>query len=141
MGFFGSLDGRVVGAPSIIAADFANLAEEVGRAREGGAELVHFDVMDNHFVPNLSVGPMVARSLAGATDLPIEVHMQVERPEALIPALAQAGVSCICVHPESTPHLHGTLDAIRSAGLEAGVALRPTTPRAPSSTSYPTRTT
>ena len=133
-GLFASLDDRVVGAPSIIAADFARLAEEVRRAREGGAELVHFDVMDNHFVPNLSVGPMVAHSLARATDLPIEVHMQVEHPEALIPAFAEAGVSCVCVHPESTPHLHRTLDAIRSAGLEAGVALSPTMP--PSALEY-----
>ena len=128
MGFFGTLDGRVVGAPSILAADFANLAEEVRRTRAGGAELIHFDVMDNHFVPNLSVGPAVAASLANATDLPIDAHLQVERPEALIPALAEAGVSCICVHPESTPHLHRTLDAIKSAGLEAGYALSPTMP-------------
>ena len=134
MGFFASLDDRVVGAPSVIAADFANLAEEVRRAREGGAELVHFDAMDNHFFPNLSVGPMVAASLARATDLPIEVHMQVERPEALIPAFADAGASCICVHPESTAHLHRALDAIRSAGLEAGVALSPAMP--PSALQY-----
>ncbi len=128
MAFWGELGDRVVGAPSILAADFANLADEVRRAQQGGAELVHFDAMDNHFVPNLSVGPMVAHSLARATELPIEVHMQVERPEALIPAFAEAGASCICVHPESTPHLHRTLDAIRSAGLEAGVALSPTMP-------------
>lgn len=128
MGFFASLDDRVVGAPSVLAADFAYLAEEVRRTRDGGAELVHFDVMDNHFVPNLSVGPAVAASLARATDLPIEVHLQVERPEALIPAFVEAQVAAICVHPEITPHLHRTLEAIESAGLEAGCALSPTTP-------------
>lgn len=128
MGFFASLNDRVVGAPSILAADFAYLAEEVRRTRDGGAELVHFDVMDNHFVPNLSVGPAVAASLARATDLPIEVHLQVERPEALIPAFVEAGVAAVCVHPEITQHLHRTLEAIRSAGLEAGCALSPATP-------------
>ena len=128
MGFFASLDDRVVGAPSILAADFAYLAEEVRRTRDGGAELVHFDVMDNHFVPNLSVGPAVAASLARATDLPIEVHLQVERPGDLIPAFAEAGVAAVCVHPEITQHLHRTLEAIKSFGLEAGCALGPATP-------------
>ncbi len=128
MGFFASLYDRVVGAPSILAADFAYLAEEVRRTREGGAELVHFDVMDNHFVPNLSVGPVVAASLVRATDLPIEVHLQVERPEALIPAFVEAGVAAVCVHPEITQHLHRTLEEIKSAGLEAGCALSPASP-------------
>jgi ribulose-phosphate 3-epimerase len=128
MGFFKDLDGRVVGAPSILAADFANLAEEVRRARDGGAELVHFDVMDNHFVPNLTVGPAVAASLVRATDLPIDAHLQVERPDSLIPAFVEAGVVSICVQPEVTVHLHRTLAAIRAAGLEAGCALNPTTP-------------
>ena len=128
MGFFKDLDGRVVGAPSILAADFANLAEEVRRVRAGGAELVHFDVMDNHFVPNLTVGPAVAASLVRATDLPIDAHLQVERPDSLIPAFVEAGVVSICVQPEVTVHLHRTLAAIRAADLEAGCALNPTTP-------------
>ncbi|MEJ7871091.1 MAG: ribulose-phosphate 3-epimerase [Rubrobacteraceae bacterium] len=128
MGFFGELDDRVVGAPSILAADFANLAEEVRRAQAGGAELVHFDVMDNHFVPNLSVGPVVAAALVKATDLPVDAHLQVESPDSLIPAFVEAGVTSICVQPEATAHLHRTLTAIRSAGLEAGCALSPTTP-------------
>ncbi|MDQ3638922.1 MAG: ribulose-phosphate 3-epimerase, partial [Actinomycetota bacterium] len=80
MGFFEKVGDRVVGAPSILAADFANLAEEVRRAQDGGAELVHFDVMDNHFVPNLTVGPVVAASLVRATSLPVDAHLQVERP-------------------------------------------------------------
>jgi ribulose-phosphate 3-epimerase len=128
MGFFGELGDRAVGAPSILAADFANLAEEVRRAQAGGAELVHFDVMDNHFVPNLSVGPMVAASLVKATDLPVDAHLQVEHPDSLIPAFAEAGVTSICVQLEATAHLHRTLTAIRDAGLEAGCALSPTTP-------------
>lgn len=127
MGFFKELGERVVGAPSILAADFANLAEEVRRAQEGGAELVHFDVMDNHFVPNLTVGPVVAASLVRATSLPVDAHLQVKRPDSLIPAFVEAGVASISVQPEITMHLHRTLAAIRAAGLEAGCALNPTT--------------
>ncbi len=118
----------MVGAPSILAADFANLAEEVRRAEAGGAELVHFDVMDNHFVPNLTVGPDVAAALVRATNLPVDAHLQVMRPDSLIPAFVAAGVVSICVQPEVTMHLHRTLGAIRAAGLEAGCALNPTTP-------------
>ena len=128
MGFFEEIGNRVVGAPSILAADFANLAEEVRRAQDGGAELVHFDVMDNHFVPNLTVGPAVAASLVRATNLPVDAHLQVERPDSLIPAFIEAGVTSISVQPEVTVHLHRTLTAIRAAGLEAGCALNPTTP-------------
>jgi ribulose-phosphate 3-epimerase len=126
--FFAGLGGRVVGAPSILAADFAHLAEEVRRAERGGAGLVHFDVMDNHFVPNLTVGPAVAASLVRATNLPVDAHLQVERPDSLIPAFIEAGVTSISVQPEVTVHLHRTLTAIRAAGLEAGCALNPTTP-------------
>ena len=118
----------MVGAPSILAADFANLAEEVRRAEAGGAELVHFDVMDNHFVPNLTVGPDVAAALVRATSLPVDAHLQVMRPDSLIPAFVAAGVVSISVQPEVTLHLHRTLGAIRAAGLEAGCALNPTTP-------------
>ena len=127
MGFFGSVGDRVVGAPSILAADFANLAEEVRRTRSGGAELVHFDVMDNHYVPNLTVGPAVAEALVHSTDLPVDAHLQVMRPDSLVPAFVKAGVASIQVQPEVTMHLHRTLDAIKSAGLEAGCALNPTT--------------
>jgi ribulose-phosphate 3-epimerase len=118
----------VVGAPSILAADFANLAEEVRKAEAGGAELVHFDVMDNHFVPNLTVGPDVAAALVRATSLPVDAHLQVMRPDSLIPAFVAAGVASISVQPEVTLHLHRTLGAIRAAGLEVGCALNPTTP-------------
>ena len=128
MGFFGELGGRVVGAPSILSADLANLAEEVRRAEAGGAELVHFDVMDNHFVPNLTMGPAVATSLVRATRLPVDAHLQVMRPDSLIPAFIEAGVVSISVQPEVTLHLQRTLAMIRAAGLEAGAALNPTTP-------------
>jgi ribulose-phosphate 3-epimerase len=126
--FFGRLGDRVVGAPSILAADFSELAEEVRRAERGGAELVHFDVMDNHFVPNLTVGPAVAASLAAAVDLPIDAHLQVTNPDNLIPSFVAAGVASISVQPEVVTHLHRTLDLIRTGGCEAGVALNPTTP-------------
>ena len=128
MGFFSELDGRVAGAPSILSADFAHLAEDVRRTEEGGAELIHFDVMDNHFVPNLTVGPMVAASLAGATELPIDAHLMVENPDNLIPSFVEAGVASICVQPEVVRHLHRTLSMIRAGGCEAGLALNPTTP-------------
>ena len=128
MGFFSGLENRVVGAPSILAANFAHLAADVRRAGDGGAELVHFDVMDNHFVSNLTVGPGVAASLAAATVLPINAHLQVTDPDPLIPAFAEAGVASIAVQPESVPHLHRTLGLIQAAGCEAGVALAPSTP-------------
>jgi ribulose-phosphate 3-epimerase len=125
--FFGTLGGRIIGAPSILAADFAELAEEVRRAERGGAALVHFDVMDNHFVPNLTVGPAVAASLAAAVDLPIDAHLQVTNPDNLIPAFIEAGVESIAVQPEVIVHLHRILELIRAGGCEAGVALNPTT--------------
>jgi ribulose-phosphate 3-epimerase len=128
MGFFGSLDGRVALAPSILSADFAHLADEVRRAQAGGAELVHFDAMDNHFVPNLTVGPPVAASLARATDLPIDAHLMMENPDNLVPAFIEAGVNSISVQPEAVTHLHRLLVMIREGGCEAGVALNPTTP-------------
>jgi ribulose-phosphate 3-epimerase len=126
--YFGELGDKVVGAPSILAADFANLAEEVRRAQRGGADLVHFDVMDNHFVPNLTVGPMVASSLAAAIDLPIDAHLQMTNPDNLIPSFVEAGVASITVQPEVVTHLHRTLELIHTGGCEAGVALNPTSP-------------
>lgn len=128
MGFFGELGDRVVGAPSILAADFSRLADEVRRAADGGAEMVHFDVMDDHFVPNLTVGPAVAASLATATDLPMDAHLQVANPDNLISAFAEAGVASIAVQPEVVTHLHRTLDLIKTGGCEAGAVLSPTTP-------------
>ena len=128
MAFWAGLGDRVVGAPSILAADFANLAEEVRRAKEGGAELVHFDAMDNHFVPNLTIGPVVAASLVEAIDLPVDAHLMVDNPDNLIRPFAVAGVASISVQPEAVTHLHRMLEVIRASGCEAGVALNPTTP-------------
>ncbi len=128
MAFFTELGDRVVGAPSILAADFANLAAEVRQAAEGGAELVHFDAMDNHFVPNLTVGPAVAASLVEAVDLPVDAHLMVDNPDNLIQPFIEAGVTSISVQPEAVTHLHRILEVIRNGGCEAGVALNPTTP-------------
>ena len=128
MAFFRELGDRLVGAPSILAADFAQLAEEVRRAERGGAELVHFDAMDNHFVPNLTIGPVVAASLAEAVDLPLDAHLMVDNPDNLIRPFVEAGVVSISVQPEVATHLHRTLQMIRDGGCEAGVALNPTTP-------------
>ena len=127
MGFWGDLGDRVVGAPSILAADLAHLADEVRAAREGGAELVHFDTMDNQFVPNLTFGPVVAASLVEATDLPVDAHLMVERPDNLTQPFIEAGVASISVQPEAVTHLHRMLEVIRNGGCEAGVALNPTT--------------
>lgn len=128
MGLFSELGDKVVGGPSILAANFACLADEVRRAEEGGAAFVHFDAMDNHFVPNLTIGPVVAASLVPETELPVDAHLMVENPDNLIPAFLEAGVASISVQPEVVTHLHRTLTMIRSGGAEAGVALNPTTP-------------
>lgn len=127
MAFFTELGDRVVGAPSILAADFANLADEVRAAQAGGAELVHFDAMDNHFVPNLTIGPVVAASLVEAVDLPVDAHLMVDNPDNLIQPFIDAGVMAISVQPEAVVHLHRTLSMIRDGGCEAGIALNPTT--------------
>ncbi len=127
MGFFTELGDKVAGAPSILAADFANLADEVRKAADGGAELVHFDAMDNQFVPNLTIGPVVAASLVEATDLPVDAHLMVEQPDNLIQPFIEAGVNSISVQPEAVKHLHRMLELIKGGGCEAGVALNPTT--------------
>jgi ribulose-phosphate 3-epimerase len=128
LAFWGELGDRIVGAPSILAADFANLGEEVRRAASGGAELVHFDAMDNHFVPNLTIGPVVAASLVDAVDIPVDAHLMVDNPDNLILPFVEAGVVSISVQPEAVMHLHRALTMIRDGGCEAGVALNPTTP-------------
>lgn len=128
MTFFSRLGNRVVGGPSILAANFAHLAGEVRKAEKGGAELVHFDAMDNQFVPNLTIGPLVAASLVPETNLPVDAHLMVQNPDNLIPAFLEAGIASISVQPEAVTHLHRTLTIIRDGGAEAGVALNPTTP-------------
>lgn len=114
-------------APSILSADFARLADDVARVEAGGAGLVHADVMDGHFVPNLTIGPAVVRSLRRATKLPLDVHLMVTEPDNFIDAFADAGANWMSVHVETVPHLHRTLEKIRSKGCRAGAVLNPTT--------------
>jgi ribulose-phosphate 3-epimerase len=115
-------------APSLLAADFARLADALSIAEEGGADLVHVDVMDGHFVPNLTIGPPVVRSLRAATRLALDVHLMIETPEHTLAEYLDAGADWISVHVEATRHLQRCLSAIRKAGARAGAALNPATP-------------
>ncbi|MEE8219160.1 MAG: ribulose-phosphate 3-epimerase [bacterium] len=115
-------------APSILASDFARLGEEVAAVEAAGADLLHVDVMDGHFVPNISIGVPVVASLRRATDLPLDVHLMVSEPHDYIEAFAEAGADWISVHVEVCLHLEGTLAAIKQRGLKAGVVLNPSTP-------------
>jgi ribulose-phosphate 3-epimerase len=115
-------------APSLLAADFARLADALAQAEAGGADLVHVDVMDGHFVPSLTIGPPVVRALRRATRLPLDVHLMIERPERSLPEYLDAGADWISVHVEATRHLHRCLDTIRRAGAKAGAAINPATP-------------
>jgi ribulose-phosphate 3-epimerase len=115
-------------APSILSADFAHLAEQVRAATEGGGTIIHVDVMDGHFVPNLTVGPPVVRSLRRATDLPLDCHLMIENPDQFIPEFVEAGADWISVHQEACRHLNRTLHLIRSHDAQAGVVINPATP-------------
>jgi ribulose-phosphate 3-epimerase len=115
-------------APSILAADFAKLGEEIRAVEAAGADWIHIDVMDGHFVPNLTIGPAVVKALRPHTSLPFDVHLMIAPADPLIEAFADAGADIISVHPESGPHLHRTLQTIRGLGKRAGVVLNPATP-------------
>ncbi len=115
-------------APSILAADFGHLAEEIARAEQGGACLVHVDVMDGHFVPNLTMGPAVVKAVRRATRLPLDVHLMIENADLYVDAFADAGANWISLHVEALPHLQRTVAHLRERGLKAGVALNPSTP-------------
>jgi ribulose-phosphate 3-epimerase len=115
-------------APSILAADFTRLAEELESIERGGADMVHVDVMDGHFVPNLTVGPFIVEAVRRATSLPLDVHLMIERPERYITDFVKAGASTLGIHVETCPHLHRSLQQIREAGARACVVLNPSTP-------------
>ena len=115
-------------APSILSADFAHLAEAVASAEAAGADYIHVDVMDGHFVPNITVGPAVVRALHRVTRLPLDVHLMISDPVRYVPAFVEAGAGGLTVHVEATPHLHRVLRQIRDLGVRAGVSLNPATP-------------
>ena len=115
-------------APSILSADFAALGEAVAAAERGGADLIHVDVMDGHFVPNITIGPPVVKSLKRIAKVPLDVHLMIEEPDRYIDAFAEAGAAMMSVHVEVLPHLHRTVHAIKALGVKAGVVLNPATP-------------
>jgi len=115
-------------APSILAADFAALGEAIALAEAGGADLIHVDVMDGHFVPNITIGVPVVASLKKVAKVPLDVHLMIQDPDRYVEAFAKAGAARIAVHVEVLPHLHRSLQFIKSLGVEAGVAINPSTP-------------
>jgi ribulose-phosphate 3-epimerase len=115
-------------APSILSADFARLGEEVRDITAAGADYLHVDVMDGHFVPNLTIGPVVVKALRPHSALPFDVHLMISPVDPYVPAFAEAGADIITVHPEAGPHLHRTLQLVKSLGKRAGVSLNPATP-------------
>ena len=114
--------------PSILSADFANLGQDVARAEKGGADRLQIDVMDGHFVPNITVGPLIVEAVRRHTRLPLEVHLMITNPDAYLEDFAKAGADYLIVHQEVLPHLHRTLQRINKLGKKAGVAINPSTP-------------
>lgn len=114
-------------APSILSSDFARLAEEVARVEAAGADLLHVDVMDGHFVPNLTIGPPIVEALRKVTQLPLDVHLMMTNPDCFIQEFAEAGANYLTVHVETCPHLHRTVQSIKERGVKAGVTLNPAT--------------
>jgi ribulose-phosphate 3-epimerase len=119
---------KILVAPSILAADFARLGEQVRQVEAAGADLIHIDVMDGRFVPNLTMGPLIVEAVKRSTALPLDVHLMTVEPDHLLPAFVAAGSSNLTVHVEACPHLYRTLQSIRTSGCRAGVALNPHTP-------------
>lgn len=119
---------RIQIAPSILSANFARLGEEIEDVAQGGADLIHIDVMDGHFVPNLTMGPLVVKAIRPFTQLPLDVHLMIANPEQYIPDFIAAGADMISFHVEATPHAHRALQMIKAGGIKAAVALTPSTP-------------
>jgi ribulose-phosphate 3-epimerase len=115
-------------APSILSADFAHLAREIAAVEAGGADLIHVDVMDGHFVPNITIGPPVVRAVKRVATRPLDVHLMITDPDRYLEAFVEAGAAMLSVHVEVLPHLHRTLDAIKRLGAQAGAVLNPSTP-------------
>lgn len=115
-------------APSILSADFANLARDIQLVEKAGADYIHVDVMDGHFVPNITIGPAVVAAIRPVTKLPLDCHLMIEKPENYIPDFAKAGADIINVHVEATPHIHRALQMIKNANVKAGVTINPGTP-------------
>ncbi len=114
-------------SPSILSADFTRLADQVREAEEAGVDYIHVDVMDGHFVPNITIGPLVVKALRPITKLPLDVHLMIENPEFYIEDFSKAGADIITVHQEATPHLHRTIQQIHDLGIKAGVSINPST--------------
>ncbi|MBN1903826.1 MAG: ribulose-phosphate 3-epimerase [Deltaproteobacteria bacterium] len=115
-------------APSILSADFSKLGEEVQAAERAGADYIHVDVMDGHFVPNITIGPLVVEGVKKVTKLPLDVHLMIENPDQYVEAFAKAGANIITIHAEAVNHLHRSIQIIKGAGCKAGVSLNPATP-------------
>ena len=115
-------------APSILSANFAKLGDEIKDVELGGADYIHVDVMDGHFVPNITIGPLIVEAIKPITTLPLDVHLMIDNPDEYIPAFAKAGADIISVHVETCRHLHRTIQLIKSHGVKAGVVLNPATP-------------